>query len=224
MSKSYCKLDCVHNSDFWSQNFFRRTVHCFFPGQWMSLIRHAFGETLRVNSGEPNGGEFILFLSENFFILGREWISRVMLKVKHFFRITSGGAGKFSFVNIIHCFVSLQIFSRHKINDCIIFVTSPPHWSQQTALVLAPCSIPSLAAYSERKFSQRTGLSYGTYYIFTDWRGFRLTNSTYIQEVHGRLARWRKWRSCDVGEAKEGLENELWRRWSNGRVGKWDVS
>ena len=25
---------------------------------------------------------------------------------------------------------------------------------------------------------------------------------------HGRLARWRKWKSCDVGEAKEGLENE----------------
>ena len=32
---------------------------------------------------------------------------------------------------------------------------------------------------------------------------------------YGRLARWRKWRTCDVGEAKEGLENELWRRWSN---------
>ena len=27
----------------------------------------------------------------------------------------------------------------------------------------------------------------------------------------------------DVGEAKEGLENELWRRWSNGRVGEWAV-
>ena len=32
---------------------------------------------------------------------------------------------------------------------------------------------------------------------------------------HGRLARWIKWRACDVGEAKEGLENELWRRWSS---------
>ena len=41
---------------------------------------------------------------------------------------------------------------------------------------------------------------------------------------HGRLARWRKWRSCDVGEAKEGLENELWRRWSNGKVGEWAVT
>ena len=38
---------------------------------------------------------------------------------------------------------------------------------------------------------------------------------------HGRLARWRKWRACDVGEAKERLENELWRRWSNERVGEW---
>ena len=35
---------------------------------------------------------------------------------------------------------------------------------------------------------------------------------------HGRLARWIKWRACDVGEAKEGLENELWRRWSNRRM------
>ena len=26
-----------------------------------------------------------------------------------------------------------------------------------------------------------------------------------------------KWRDCDVGEAKEGLQNELWRRWSNGK-------
>ena len=29
---------------------------------------------------------------------------------------------------------------------------------------------------------------------------------------HGRLARFIKWRACDVEEAKEGLENELWRR------------
>ena len=42
--------------------------------------------------------------------------------------------------------------------------------------------------------------------------------------MHGRLARWRKWRACDVGEAKEGLENELWRRWSNGRIGDWAVT
>ena len=27
--------------------------------------------------------------------------------------------------------------------------------------------------------------------------------------------------SCDVGEATEGSENELWRRWSDGRVGEW---
>ena len=29
--------------------------------------------------------------------------------------------------------------------------------------------------------------------------------------------------NCDVGEATEGLENELWRRWSKGRVGEWAV-
>ena len=33
-----------------------------------------------------------------------------------------------------------------------------------------------------------------------------------------------KWKYCDLGEAKEGLENELWRRWSNGRVGEWAVT
>ena len=26
--------------------------------------------------------------------------------------------------------------------------------------------------------------------------------------------------SCDVGEAREGLENELWRRWSDGKLGE----
>ena len=36
-----------------------------------------------------------------------------------------------------------------------------------------------------------------------------------------QLVRWIKWRTCDVGEANEGFENELWRRWSNGRVGEW---
>ena len=41
---------------------------------------------------------------------------------------------------------------------------------------------------------------------------------------HGRLARWIKWRACNVGEAKEGLENELWRSWSNGRVGEGAVT
>ena len=46
----------------------------------------------------------------------------------------------------------------------------------------------------------------------------------YYPYIHGRLARWRKWRACDVGEAKEGLEIELWPRWCNGRVGEWVVT
>ena len=29
---------------------------------------------------------------------------------------------------------------------------------------------------------------------------------------------------CDVGEVKEWLENELWRKWSNGMVGEWAVT
>ena len=44
---------------------------------------------------------------------------------------------------------------------------------------------------------------------------------TFREAEHGRLARWRTWRACDVGKAKEGLQNELWRRWSNRRVGEW---
>ena len=27
--------------------------------------------------------------------------------------------------------------------------------------------------------------------------------------------------SCDVGKVREGFENELWRRWSDGKVGEW---
>ena len=38
-----------------------------------------------------------------------------------------------------------------------------------------------------------------------------------LTQYRGRLARWR---ACDVGEAKEGLENELWRRWSDVRIGE----
>ena len=60
-------------------------------------------------------------------------------------------------------------------------------------------------------------------------KGIRLTFVIYGQNntigmtiiIHGRLARWIKWRACDVGEAKEGLENELWCRRSNGKVGEW---
>ena len=36
--------------------------------------------------------------------------------------------------------------------------------------------------------------------------------SHFLKLSHGRLARWIKWRACDVGEAKERLENELWRK------------
>ena len=42
------------------------------------------------------------------------------------------------------------------------------------------------------------------------WNKFLKILFMYVSTIsHGRLARWRKWKSCDVGEAKEGLENEL---------------
>ena len=50
----------------------------------------------------------------------------------------------------------------------------------------------------------------------------RLEIETFLtNRKHGRLARWITWRACVVGEAKEGLENELWRRWSSGKLGEW---
>ena len=54
--------------------------------------------------------------------------------------------------------------------------------------------------------------------------GFMYNKLTYAGLDHGWLARWRKWRACDVGEAKEGLENELWRKRSNRMVGEWAVT
>ena len=27
--------------------------------------------------------------------------------------------------------------------------------------------------------------------------------------------------SCDIGKSREGLETELWRRWSDGKLGEW---
>ena len=36
--------------------------------------------------------------------------------------------------------------------------------------------------------------------------------------MHGQLARWRRWSTFNVGEATEGLDYKLWRKWSNGRV------
>ena len=92
--------------------------------QWMSLIRHTFSETLRVNSGEPSGGEFSIFWSEHFFVLGSEF-SSVMLKVKRF-SDNLGRSPIIFFCYYYSLFYSLQIFSRHKINDCIIFVISLP--------------------------------------------------------------------------------------------------
>ena len=66
---------------------------------------------------------------------------------------------------------------------------------------------------------------------------FYLTIHVVFYNEHEWLAKWRKWRacdvekrkegwriSCDVGEATEGLENELWRRWSDGKVGEWAVT
>ena len=66
--------------------------------------------------------------------------------------------------------------------------------------------------WSDGKFREWALLVFNTYFWLS------------IFTFHGRLARWCKWKACDVREAKEGLENDLWRRWSNGRVGEWAVT
>ena len=80
----------------------------------------------------------------------------------------------------------------------------------------------SVAFYSEREKSDK----FCSEALISAWGSFTYRKSTTRDPrfYHGRLARWRKWKSCDVGEAKEGLENELWRRWSNGRVGELAVT
>ena len=36
------------------------------------------------------------------------------------------------------------------------------------------------------------------------------------------MKQWKGWRMCcDIGNATEGLENELWCRWSDGKLGEW---
>ena len=74
---------------------------------------------------------------------------------------------------------------------------------------------------------------YGTYQVFlcivtntlfsflTEFTGKKIVK---WRSQYGRLARWIKRRASNVGEAKERLENELWRKWSNRRVGEWAVT
>ena len=72
-----------------------------------------------------------------------------------------------------------------------------------------------------RRHTDIVGDSSGRSYITEQWHNVPLLRTLGI--CHGRIARRIKLRACDVGEAKEGLENELWHRWSNERVGEWVV-
>ena len=63
-------------------------------------------------------------------------------------------------------------------------------------------------------------MEFGTFMTISTWECITAREGT----LHGRLARWRKWKSYNVGEAIEGLENELWCRWSNRRIGEWVVT
>ena len=65
-----------------------------------------------------------------------------------------------------------------------------------------------LCLYADRCFNF---ITLYTYHLSYDMPWCKV----YTSSCHGLLARWVKWRACDVGEAKEGLENELWCRWSD---------
>ena len=106
--------------------------------------------------------------------------------------------------------ITIKSKSKTEIFDQLQEIIQGKHWA---TLLTSPANIP------EAKWWQN------------DWMriplnmGARLFDQTLLSyQNHGRLSRWRKWRTSDVGEAKEGLENELRRRWSNGRVGEWAVT
>ena len=79
-------------------------------------------------------------------------------------------------------------------------------------IIIVTCSPASVMHFLFRGYQHFSSLLYGFLACVSNFT---------IHRKHGRLARRIKWRACDVREAKEGLENELWRRWSNGGVGKW---
>ena len=68
-------------------------------------------------------------------------------------------------------------------------------------------------------------LFHGLFWQFKNWYLSKWPSvgpqGTYEYHLHHeQLTRWIKWRTCNVREAKEELENELWCKWSNRRVAK----
>ena len=150
-------------------------------------------------------------------------------------------------LNCLICFITTNIASENIIN-IIQIVDSFPTWPSlvlkhkrnkllkfgqkqliRNLLNLRCAEFPIVSIYQIRCggakwFKSQNFIFVGNkknYPIFTKKSNFLLEN---LHDKRGRFARWRKWRACDVGEAKEWLENELWGRWSNGRVGEWAVT
>ena len=55
--------------------------------------------------------------------------------------------------------------------------------------------------------------------VARQWRIWRTRATRHVTLSEERKKGWRM--NCDVGKATEGLENELWRRWSDGKVAEW---
>ena len=108
-----------------------------------------------------------------------------------------------------------------------VSVNSP----RETCFVDILCSILTMLQHSEQCTCTLTSQLATEVYLVSNFcivtiiftNVFVLINQLPLGR-HRQLARWCNWRACDVGEAKEGLENELWHRWSNGRVGEWTVT
>ena len=96
----------------------------------------------------------------------------------------------------------LQSIQYYEINRFILFLNKT--WAQETL------EMQYVYFGSECWILSTLYEPYGVIYKL------RLPCNIFLPQItqfyRGQFARWRKWRACDVGEVKEELENELWRR------------
>ena len=111
-----------------------------------------------------------------------------------------------------------QVYGHTRLDGQHISCRSSDGWCLISMHPISRTSRPAISIFS---YTSRNSCSITS--AFSEWQRGEDECHTVVP-IHGRLARWIKWRACDVGESKEGLKNELWRRWSNGRLGEWAVT
>ena len=124
-----------------------------------------------------------------------------------------------SLISYINYTNLLYIFERKSLIYKISFYSASHKTLLSLSLSLSlSSSWSSSLVFCSHHLSQFLSLSYLSLLSISPY------SSLYLSLFHGRLARCLKWRACDVGEAKERLENVLRRMWNNGRVGEWAVT